>query len=75
MKKHIPFGKLSKRQQREFNARSRVTWGELNPVTRKPENSKAYNRAKAQSWKKNAAEPFYFPQIRIQGRSITLLPC
>ena len=60
MKKHVPFEKLSKRQQRELNARSRITWGELNPVTRKPENSKAYNRAKAQSWKKNATEPFYY---------------
>lgn len=53
MNKHIPFEKLSKRQQRELNAQKRVTWGELNPVTRRPENSKAYNRAKAQSWKNN----------------------
>ena len=60
MKKQIPFDKLSKRQQRELNARKRITWGELNPVTRKPENSKAYNRAKAQSWKKNTTEPFYY---------------
>lgn len=60
MKKHIPFEKLSKRQQRELNAQKRVTWGELNPVTRRPENSKAYNRAKAQSWKKNTAEPFAY---------------
>lgn len=58
MNKHIPFEKLSKRQQRELNALRRTTWGELNPVTRKPENSKAYNRAKAQSWKKSTAEPF-----------------
>ena len=26
--------------------------GELNPVTRKPENSKAYNRKKSQAWKR-----------------------
>lgn len=58
MKKQIPFEKLSKRQQRELNARKRNTWGELNPVTRKPENSKAYNRAKAQSWKNHTTEPF-----------------
>ena len=60
VKKQIPFEKLSKRQQRERNAQKRVTWGELNPVTRRPENSRAYNRAKAQSWKKNTAEPLLF---------------
>lgn len=31
----------------------RQAWGTLNPVTRKPESSKAYNRRKAQSWKKD----------------------
>ena len=66
MNKHIPFEKLSKRQQRELNAQKRVTWGELNPVTRRPENSKAYNRAKAQSWKKNATESSFL--IRKSGR-------
>lgn len=60
MKKHIPFEKLSKKQQRAQNAQKRATWGELNPVTRKPENSKAYNRAKAQSWKKHTTEPFAY---------------
>ena len=60
MNKNIPFEKLSKKKQRELNAQRRNTWGELNPVTRKPENSKADNRAKAQSWKKNATEPFYY---------------
>ena len=30
----------------------RQTWGELNPVTRKAENSKAYNRKKSQDWKR-----------------------
>ena len=60
MKKQIPFKKLSRKQQRELNARKRITWGELNPVTRRPENSRAYNRAKAQSWKKNTTEPFVF---------------
>ena len=30
----------------------RQTWGELNPVTRKPENSKAYSRRKTQDWKR-----------------------
>lgn len=47
MTKHIPYEKLSKKKQKELNASRRNTWGSLNPVTRKPENSKAYNRAAA----------------------------
>lgn len=44
--KFVPYEKMSKKQKREQDALRRETWGELNPVTRKPENSKAYNRAK-----------------------------
>ena len=33
------------------------TWGELNPVTRKPVSSKAYNRNKARNWKRDYHEP------------------
>jgi hypothetical protein len=53
MEKMIPYGKLSKKEQRKMNQVKRQTWGTLNPVTRKPESSKAYNRRKAQSWKKD----------------------
>ena len=53
MEKMIPYGKLSKKEQRKMNQAKRQTWGTLNPVTRKPESSKAYNRRKAQSWKKD----------------------
>ena len=60
MEKRIPYEKLSKKQQRRLNAQRRTTWGELNPVTRRPENSKAYNRAKARSWKHSTAEPLLF---------------
>ena len=48
MEKQIPFQKLSKKKQREENRKHRNTWGPLNPVTRRPENPKAYNRRKAQ---------------------------
>ena len=44
--KHIPYEKLSKKEKRKMNAAKRSTWGDLNPVTRMPENSKAYNRNK-----------------------------
>ena len=40
------------RDQRKLNQARRQNWGELNPVTRKPENSKAYNRKRTQDWKK-----------------------
>ena len=47
MEKHIPYSKLSKKKQRELNAKRRGTWGGVNPVTRRPPNPKAYNRQKA----------------------------
>ena len=52
MEKVIPYEKLSKKEKRKLNQLKRQTWGDINPVTRKPENSKAYNRRKAQNWKK-----------------------
>lgn len=42
----VPFEKLSKKKQRELNKQRRTTWGNFDPTTRKPENSKAYNRNK-----------------------------
>ena len=50
MEKFIPYEKLSKKKQKEMDAKKRRDWGGLNPVTRKPENPKAYNRKKARSW-------------------------
>ena len=52
MEKFIPYEKLSKKEKRKIDQAQRQTWGELNPVTRKPENSKAYNRKRTQDWKK-----------------------
>lgn len=51
MEKYIPYEKLSKKEKRKVDAMRRNTWGELNPVTRKPANSKAYNRKRSQDWK------------------------
>ena len=50
MEKFIPFEKLSKKKLRELNKEKRGTCGALNPVTRKSENPKAYNRKKARQW-------------------------
>ena len=52
MEKFIPYEKLSKKEKRKIDQAKRQTWGELNPVTRKPANSKAYNRNKARNWKR-----------------------
>ena len=53
MEKFVPYEKLSKKEQQKINEARRGTWGDLNPVTRKPTNSKAYNRKRAQAWKKD----------------------
>ena len=63
MEKYIPYNKLSKKKQRELNKAKRGSWDGINPVTRMPENSKAYNRRKAQNWKRKCCSdsvPFQF---------------
>ena len=52
MEKFIPYEKLSKKEKRKIDQARRQTWNGLNPVTRSPENSKAYNRKRTQDWKK-----------------------
>ncbi len=52
MEEFFPYEKLSKKEKRKLDSAKRTTWGEFSPVTRKPENSKAYNRRKAQNWRK-----------------------
>ena len=56
MEKFVPYEKLSKKEKRKLDQAKRQTWGELNPVTRKPESSKAYNRTKALNWKRELHE-------------------
>lgn len=53
MEKFIHYEKLSKKEKKKMNLAKRQTWGSMSPVTRKPENSKAYNRRKEQNWKKD----------------------
>lgn len=50
MEKFVPYEKLSKKKKREMDAKRRGSWHGIDPVTRKPENSRAYNRRKARSW-------------------------
>ena len=57
MEKFIPYEKLSKKEKRKIDQARRQTWGELNPVTRKPENSKVYNRNRTRDWRCEYHEP------------------
>ena len=50
MEKFTAYEKLSKKKKRELDAKRRGSWGGVSPVTRKPANPKAYNRAKARKW-------------------------
>lgn len=59
MDKYVPFEKLSKKKQRELNAKRRNTWRAINPVTRRPNPPKAYNRRKAPKWNDDSSSvPF-----------------
>ena len=60
MTKMIPYEKLSKKQQKALNKAKRGSWGSLNPLTRTPPNSKAYNRRRTQDWKKELPDPASF---------------
>lgn len=51
MSKFVPYEKLSKKEKRKVDSSKRNTWGVLNPVTRMPENSRAYNRKKAETYR------------------------
>lgn len=46
MKQYVTISKRSKKAQKEYHAKQRRTWGELNPVTRSVPSGKVYNRKK-----------------------------
>jgi len=46
MEKFVSIDKRSKKAQKEYYAKHRITWGELNPVTRSVPSGKNYNRKK-----------------------------
>ena len=62
MEKFIPYEKLSKKEKKAQDRLRRNTWGAVNPVTRRPENPKAYNRRKARRWMDDSPSvPFCLP--------------
>jgi len=46
MKQYVSIDKRSKKAQKEYYAKQRLTWGVLNPVTRSVPSGKIYNRKK-----------------------------
>ena len=48
--KYIPYSKMSKKAQMEYNAKRRISWGEMSPVTRIVPNKKVYNRQAFKSY-------------------------
>ena len=60
MEKFISLQKLSKKKQRERNANKRKGWGMLNPITRVPPNSKAYDRNKEKAIRRKDADSLYY---------------
>lgn len=70
MEKFIPFEKLSKKEQQKRNAARRGSWYGLNPVTRKPQNSKAYNRRKAQKWSDGSGSVPFVISVRRSSAAV-----
>lgn len=60
MAKFIPFANLSKKTQQAINQSRRKSLGNIDPLTKRPANSKAYIRKKAQGWKDNFPTPELF---------------
>ena len=44
--KFVPYDKLSKKKKREADRARRGSWGALSPVTRRPDDPRAYNRSR-----------------------------
>jgi len=62
MEKFVPYEKLSKKKKKELDSARRGTWYGINPVTRKPENSRAYNRKKTRTWSDDSWAVSFFVQ-------------
>jgi len=58
---NTPLAKMSKKQRKEYFSSYRGSWGQISPVTRKPQNPKAYNRKKSvRQFLKDTTSGLYF---------------
>ena len=69
--KFIPYAKLSKKKKREHDALQRGAFGTLQPVTRRIESAKRYNRKKARRWKNDFPQ---LPGLSVSPLSLLLFP-
>ena len=70
IQKFTPFAKLSKKAQQAINRSRRKHWGNIDPVTKRPQNTNAYNRKKAQDWKQNFPTPELFIFINFYAEPV-----
>lgn len=54
MEKMIPYEKLSRKERRKIDLQRRGSWHGVNPVTRRKESARSYQRQKAQDWRNEA---------------------
>ncbi len=65
MERFVPYGKLSKKKRRELDREKRSTWGAFSPVTRKPDDPRAYKRQKTRNWRIDAPSSVSLLSMRI----------
>ena len=58
MKKYVSIDKRSKKAQKEYYSKKRLTWGEFNPVTRSVPCGKTYNREKDKQERRKIGREF-----------------
>lgn len=58
MKQYVSIDKRSKKAQKEYYAKQRLTWGVLNPVTRSVPSGKTYNRKKDKQERRRIGKEF-----------------
>ena len=58
MKKYVSIDKRSKKAQKEYYSKKRITWGEFNPVTRSVPSGKTYNREKDKQERRRICREF-----------------
>ena len=58
MKKYVSLDKRSKKAQKEYYSKQRLTWGVLNPATRSVPSGKPYNREKDKQERRRIGKEF-----------------
>ena len=58
MKKYVSIDKRSKKAQKEYYSKKRLTWGGFNPVTRSVPSGKTYNREKDKQERRRIGREF-----------------